>query len=69
MRFFERMGGLASALLLVSSMHCTTAIVSAKQATEGLCINEVCTQNKECFTDSLGRASDWIELFNGSSND
>ena len=69
MRFFERMRGLASALLLVSSMHCTTAIVSAEQATEGLCINEVCTQNKECFTDSLGRASDWIELFNGSSND
>ncbi|MBR6984072.1 MAG: CotH kinase family protein [Ruminococcus sp.] len=69
MRFMKRMGGLASAFLIVASMQCIAPIASAAQNTEGLCINEVCTQNKACFTDSLGRASDWIELYNGSGTD
>jgi len=63
------MGGLASAFLIVASMQCIAPIASAAQNTEGLCINEVCAQNKACFTDSLGRASDWIELYNGSGTD
>lgn len=69
MKYFKKLGGLASAMLLVTALPCATAPATAAQNSDGLCINEVCTQNKNSFTDSLGRASDWIELFNGSNSD
>lgn len=33
-------------------------------AADGVTINEVCTQNRTCFTDGSGGAPDWIELYN-----
>ena len=68
MKFFKKIGSFVSALLLIA-MPCETKLSSAARSAEGLCINEVCTQNKSSFTDSLGRASDWIELYNGGSSD
>ena len=69
MKFFKRIGGAATAVLMASSMHCGAFSAVASQSDEGLCINEVCTQNRSCYTDSLGRASDWIELYNGGDAD
>lgn len=68
MKIFKKIGSFATALLLVA-MPCVTKPALAAQSTGGLCINEVCTQNKSSFTDSLGRASDWIELYNAGSSD
>ncbi len=69
MNFIKRMSSFAAALLMVSAMQCRVPLAMAEQSADGLYINEVCTQNKKCFTDSLGRASDWIELYNGGDND
>ena len=69
MKYFKKIGGFVSALLMVATMPCITNLTSAAQSIDGLLINEVCTQNKNCFTDSLGRASDWIELHNGGDED
>ena len=69
MKYFKKIGAFAFSLLLVAAMPCVTNLALAAHGTDGLCINEVCTQNKSCFTDSLGRASDWIELYNGGSSD
>ena len=69
MKCFKKIGGIVSALLLVTAIPSGTNLAIAAQNPNGLCINEVCTQNKSCFTDNLGRASDWIELFNGGSSD
>ena len=69
MKFIKRIGGIASAVLMASSMHCGVLPAVAAQSADGLCINEVCTQNKNCYADSLGRASDWIELYNGGDSD
>ena len=69
MKYFKKIGGFVSALLMVVTMPCVTNLTSAAQSIDGLHINEVCTQNRNCFTDSLGRASDWIELHNGGDND
>ena len=69
MKFIKRIGGIASAVLMASPMHCGVLPAVAAQSADGLCINEVCTQNKNCYADSLGRASDWIELYNGGDSD
>ena len=69
MNFLKKMGSFATAMLVVSAMHCSVPLAIAEQGYDGLYINEVCTHNKDCFTDSLGRASDWLELFNGGSTD
>ncbi len=69
MKCFKKIGGLVSSLLLITAIPSETNLAIAAQNTDGLYINEVCTQNKSCFTDILGRASDWIELFNGGSSD
>ena len=69
MNYFKKFGCFAAALLIVSAMLRSVPIAMSDQKLDGLCINEVCTQNKECFADSLGRASDWIELYNGGSKD
>lgn len=69
MKFIKRIGSFATAFVMVNALHCGVPLAMAEQNDGGLCINEVCTQNKNCFKDSLGRASDWIELYNGSEND
>lgn len=69
MNYIKKSGCFATALLMVSALHCGVPFTAAEQSADGLYINEVCTQNKSCFTDSLGRASDWIELYNGGSAD
>ena len=69
MKFIKKMGSLAAAVVMMASMPCIAAFAAAEQDGTGLCINEVCTQNKSSFTDSLGKASDWIELYNGGSED
>ncbi|WP_028516602.1 CotH kinase family protein [Ruminococcus flavefaciens] len=69
MNLIKKMGSLAAAMLVVPAMYSGVPISMAEQAQGGLYINEVCTQNKNCFTDSLGRASDWIELYNGGNSD
>ncbi|MBR0511151.1 MAG: CotH kinase family protein [Ruminococcus sp.] len=69
MDHIKKMFGFATAVLMVSAMPCNVPFATAEQSPDGLCINEVCTQNKNCYTDSLGGASDWIELFNGSDGD
>jgi len=69
MSFIKRMGSFAAAMLVVSAMHCGVPAAVAESSADGLCINEVCTQNKKSFIDSLGKASDWIELYNGGNKD
>ena len=69
MKFIKRLGGFAAAVLTAASMHCGVPFAMAEQSSQGLVISEVCTQNKESYTDSLGRATDWIELFNGGDSD
>ncbi|MGN0606642.1 MAG: CotH kinase family protein [Oscillospiraceae bacterium] len=44
-------------------------IKTAKAAEFTVCINEICTQNKSCLTDSYGLYSDWIELYNAGNSD
>ena len=69
MNYIKKMGSFATAMLMMSAMHCSIPLAMAENSSNGLYINEVCTQNKNCFTDSLGRASDWIELYNGGNAD
>ncbi len=63
----NRTGSMAAAFLTASAMLNTVPQAAAAPSADGLYINEVCTQNKHCFTDSLGKASDWIELYNGGN--
>lgn len=69
MKFIKKISSFAAAFLMTASLNCGVPFAVAEKSAEGLCINEVCTQNKSSFKDSLGRASDWIELYNGSSAD
>ncbi|MBP5378210.1 MAG: CotH kinase family protein [Ruminococcus sp.] len=69
MKCIKKFISFATAMLTVSSMYCSTPFAVAEQSTEGLYINEVCTQNKNSYADSLGKASDWIELYNGGDTD
>lgn len=39
-----------------------------RAAGSDVCINEVCSQNKSCLTDSYGKHTDWIELYNAGSS-
>ena len=69
MKYLKKAISLTAAFLMVSNLYCGAPLVMAENRAEGLCINEVCTQNKSCFADSLGGASDWIELYNGGNSD
>ena len=69
MKKLKKIGSFAAALLMAASLQCAFPRTMAEQSADGLFINEVCTQNKSSFKDSLGRASDWIELYNGGSKD
>ena len=63
----KRLGCIAAAGLTVPQMNSFMLHAKADQNAAGLTINEVCTQNKHCYEDSLSSASDWIELYNGGS--
>ncbi len=52
------------AAALAAAMTAPACVAVPVFAASGVMINEVCTQNKTCFTDSNGEASDWIELYN-----
>ncbi len=65
----KRIISAAVSLLILPAMLSGMPRAAAEQETTGLYINEVCTQNKSCFTDSLGKASDWIELYHGGDTD
>ncbi|MCR4795774.1 MAG: CotH kinase family protein [Ruminococcus sp.] len=69
MNLIKKTGSIAAAMLMVSTLHCGLSYATAEQDSDGLYINEVCTQNKNSFTDSLGKASDWIELYNAGDKD
>ena len=69
MKKLKKIGSFAAALLMAASLQCAFPRTMAEQSADGLFINEVCTQNKSSFKDSLGRASDWIEMYNGGSKD
>ncbi len=53
-----------SSLLLASALLNCPGNASVKAATSNGFINEICSQNKSCLTDSYGKNSDWIELYN-----
>ena len=69
MKFIKQTMSLVSAFLLTSALRCGVPFAMAEQNASGLSINEVCTQNKSSLIDSLGRASDWIELYNSGDSD
>ena len=69
MNFMKKMGSFATAMLMVTAMHRGLPQAIAETGSNGLYINEVCSHNKSSFTDSLGKASDWVELYNGSNSD
>lgn len=69
MKFIKQTGSIASAFLISAALYCGPPMAMAEQTAAGLSISEVCTQNKSSLTDSLGRASDWIELYNGGDSD
>ena len=52
------------AAVLAAAMTAPACVAAPALAASGVLINEVCTQNKNCYTDSNGEASDWIELYN-----
>ena len=54
----------AAALFAAAVTMLPTAASAEDTPSSPVVINEVCTQNKNCFTDSYGTASDWIELYN-----
>lgn len=69
MGLIKKMGSFATSMLMVSAMQCGVPMATADKSSDIIYINEVCTQNKNCFKDSLDRASDWIELYNDSKKD
>lgn len=70
MSLFKKAVSLSSAAALAFTAFCAAPFSAADAAApEKLYINEICTQNKSSFTDSYGRASDWIELYNGGNLD
>ncbi|MGN0580325.1 MAG: CotH kinase family protein [Ruminococcus sp.] len=56
-------------LLTTMSIPCNMYISTAEAAEFSVCVNEVCTQNKNCLADSYGVYSDWIELYNAGNSD
>lgn len=67
MDILRRAAAAISAAAAASSL--ITAAPFAHAEGGELLINEVCTQNKTSYTDSYGKASDWIELINTGSSD
>lgn len=68
MEFKKGFMSMALAMTLTSSTLGVCMPV-VKAADSPVVINEVCTQNKSCLSDSYGQYSDWIELYNSSSAD
>ncbi|WP_297957811.1 CotH kinase family protein [uncultured Ruminococcus sp.] len=59
----------AAVCAAASASSLIIAVPSVHAESGGLLINEVCTQNKTSYTDSYGKASDWIELINIGGSD
>ena len=70
MHILKKSVSLISAAALAFTAFCAEPPAATGAASaDKLYINEICTQNKSSFTDSYGKAPDWIELYNGSSFD
>ncbi len=57
--------------ILSALMTCSTQMVSVSDVhadNSDICINEVCSQNKNSIADSYGKYSDWIELYNNGNS-
>lgn len=69
MSYIKKICSFAASMLIVSAMHCGFHMATADKSSGIIYINEVCTQNKNCFKDSLDGSSDWIELYNASNKE
>lgn len=67
MSFTKKIVSLVSAASMASALVSAVPSVYAEDSS-ALLINEICTQNKTSYTDSYGKASDWIELLNAGSS-
>ena len=56
-------------LLISNKDNIFTSLTDGNININQLVINEIMTSNKGSFTDSLGNTYDWLELYNGSSED
>ncbi len=69
MKLKPKFASAALAMLLAAvSVHSSIPFFSSSAADFTVCINEICTQNKACITDSYRVFSDWIELYNSGSS-
>lgn len=68
MKFKRGLTSMALAMTLTSATL-SVGMPAVQAADSSVVINEVCTQNKSCLSDSYGEYSDWIELYNTGSTD
>ena len=70
--YIMRMASKWMAATLAGLLTVVSIPINALQQTQAadfsVWINEICTQNKSCLTDSYGVYSDWIELYNSSDS-
>ncbi|MDE5768681.1 MAG: CotH kinase family protein [Oscillospiraceae bacterium] len=53
-----------SAILFLSVSANFPAVCAENPGSSEILVNEICTQNDSCLTDSYGAYSDWIEIYN-----
>lgn len=68
MKKFRFLSMSAASLLAVSAAQYFPATAVVNAASQDIYINEVCSQNKSCLTDSYGKHADWIEIYNAGSS-
>ncbi len=56
-----------AAFLTAASLQYMPESITVNAAGAEVKISEVCSQNKSCLTDSYGKHSDWIEIWNTGS--
>lgn len=66
-RFFTVL--LTSVLAGNAASYAPCGLGGTNAAVTGVCINEICSQNKSCLADSYGSYSDWIEFYNASGSE
>ena len=59
----------ALAVLLATTSLPANKLRPVQAADFSVWINEICTQNKSCLTDTYGVYSDWIELYNAGDSE
>lgn len=59
----------ALAVLLATTSLPANKLRTVQAADFSVWINEICTQNKSCLTDTYGVYSDWIELYNAGDSE